>query len=139
MYNIATWPNDCKLGAYTLKSAALIAADTTGTSYELGKGKFRVVVTWTACEVDNNNELYNIVLEANTRAATSTYYKIGALGAYGAAEVTGDTADTATSGAYECIIDNPYDYQVRYRVYVNGTMTNGMNFSVIAYPVATKY
>lgn len=137
MYNVATWPNDVKLGGVTLKAAGLVTASADGTSYYLGKGKFRIVLTWTACEVGNNDEYWNIYLEGNTRNATSTYYKIAPLGFYGAAAVTGDTV-TPASGAMEVIVDNPLDYQVRYACKAGGTIGTGMNFSVIAYPLGSK-
>lgn len=139
MYNLTTmYSPDNKLGGVTLKSAGLVAADTSETAVEIGKGKYRIVLTWTACEVASNDELYNVVLEANTRNATSTYYKVAPLGAYGALEVTGDEADTPSTGTMEVIADNPLDYQMRVRTYVNGTIATGINFSVTAYPLGSK-
>ena len=137
MYNLATWSPDCKLGGVELKALGREATSTTSTEVELGKGKFRIVLTWTECEVDSSNEFYNICLEANTRAATSTYYKIASLGCYGDSSRTADT-DTADTGEYEMIVDNPYDYQVRVRSYIAGTFGTGMKYSVTAYPLADK-
>lgn len=136
--NMATWPNDCKLGGVTLRSAAAVTADATATAVEIGKGKFRVVTTWTTCEVDNNDELYHITLEANKRSATSTWYEIGTLAVLGDSVATGRDTDQTSTGAIEVIIDNPYDYQVRVRSYVNGTVATGCSLSVIAYPLAFK-
>lgn len=137
MYNVATWSPDCKLGAVALKAAGLEAASTNSTAVEVGKGKFRAVLTWTACEVDTGDEFYNIVIEANTRAVTGTWKKIASLGCYGCAALTSDTV-TPAAGAYEMIVDNPYDYQVRVTSYIRGTFGTGMNYSVDAYPLADK-
>lgn len=137
MYNVVTFPDDTKQGGITLKSAALVAASADGTSYEIGKGKYRVVVTWTACEVASADEFYNIYLEANTRNATSTYYKIASLGFYGAAAATGDTV-TPSSGTMEFLVENPLDYQIRYACKVGGTVATGMNFSVTLYPLGVN-
>ncbi len=137
MYNVATWSPDCKLGAVALKATGAEATSTTSTAVELGKGKFRIVLTWIACEVDSSNEFYNICLEANTRDATSTYYKIASLGCYGDSSRTADT-DTPAAGTYEMIVDNPYDYQVRVRSYIAGTFGTGMDYTVDAYPLVDK-
>lgn len=137
--NMGSFVNDCKLGGTTLKAAALIAVDTSSTAVEIGKGKYRIVTTWTACEVDNNDELYVVAIEANTRAATSTWYEIGIAAVLGDSVATGRDTDQASTGSCEIIVDNQYDYQLRVRTYVNGTVGTGCNFSVVAYPLATKY
>jgi len=137
MYNVATWPNDSKLGGVTLKAAGLIAADNSATAVYLGKGNYRLVITWTACEVATGDEFYNIVIEGDRRDAAATYYKVGALGCYGAANATGDTV-TPESGSFEVGMLNPLDNNVRVRTYVNGTVATGMNFAVVAYPINSK-
>jgi hypothetical protein len=137
-YTLATWSPDGKLGAVSLKAAALITADGTSTAVETGKGKFRIVLTTTAVEAASNDELYVVEIEANTRAATSTWYAIGTVAVLGAAEVTGRESDNADAGVYEVIIDNPYDYQLRERHYVNGTIATGCNYSVDADPLIDK-
>lgn len=137
-YTVATWNPDGKLGGVTLKSAGLIAADNTATAVEIGKGKYRIKTTWTACEIDNNDELYHVAIEANTRNATSTWYDIGTVALLGDSVATGRDTDTAATGSMEIIVDNPYDYQLRVRTYVNGTVATGCNFSVVAYPLMSK-
>lgn len=137
-YTVADWSPDGKLGGVALKAAGLITADGTETGVELGKGKYRIVLTTTAVEIASNDELYVVELEANTRYATSTYYTIGTVAVLGASEVTGRDTDTAAADSYEVIVDNPYDYQVRVRYYVNGTIATGCNFSVTAYPLLSK-
>lgn len=139
MYNPATWSPDGKLGGVTLKTAAAVTADTTETAVFVGKGKFRVVLTWTTCEVATGNEFYNVLLEANTRGATSTYKRIAPLGCFGHSSVTGDGSSTASTGEIEVLVDNPYDYQVRIVTYVNGTIdTTGLTFGAVAYPLLDK-
>jgi hypothetical protein len=137
-YANASWPNDNKLGGVTLKAAAAVIADTNSTAVFLGKGKFRVVTTWTTCEIDNNDELYHICLDADTLAAAATYYEIATLAVLGDSVATGRDADESSTGSKEVIVDNPYDSNVRVRTCVNGTVTTGCNFSVIAYPLGSK-
>lgn len=136
--NRATWPNDCKLGGVTLMASATVTADGTATAVEIGKGKFRVVSTWTACDTTDNDEIYVLTLEANKRSATSTWYEIGTICLEGDSVATGRDTDSAATGAVEVIIDNPYDYQVRVRKYVNGASPAGLTVAVIAYPLAFK-
>ena len=137
-YNVATWSTDGKLGGVTLKSAGLVAADTSETAVELGKGIYRIVITTTAVEIASDDELYVVELEANTRNAESTYYTIGTVAVLGALQATGRDTDSSNAESYETIVDNPYDYKVRVRTYVNGTIATGANFSVVAYPLMTK-
>jgi len=131
--------NDNKLGGVTLKAAGAITTDTTSTAVEIGKGKFRVVTTWSTCTVAANDELYHVVLEANTRSATSTWYELQTLAVLGAYEANGRQSDNASTGSVETIVDNPLDYQVQVRTYVNGTEAGGCNFAVVAYPLGSKY
>jgi len=134
---IATWPNEGKLGALSLKAAGLVDESDTETAVEVGKGTFRAVTSITAIEVASNNELYISVIEANTRSATSTWYEIGTLFARGANEVTGRTADDSAD-AEEIVLDNPYDYQVRVHTYVVGSISTGINYTVDAYPLHNR-
>lgn len=137
-HSVATWSPDGKLGAVSLKAAGLITADGTETAVIVGKGKYRIVLTTTAVEIASNDEFYLVELEANTSGATSTWYSIGVLACLGALEVTHRDTDTAAAESYEVIVDNPYDYQVRVRYYVNGAIATGANFTVDAYPLIHK-
>lgn len=137
-YTVAAWSPDGKLGGVTLKAAGLVAADKSETAVTIGKGKYRIVLATTAVEIADNDELYVVELEANTLNATSTYYTIATLAVLGALEVTGRDTDSSAAETYEIIVDNPYDYQVRVRTYVNGTVATGVNFSVVAYPLMSK-
>jgi hypothetical protein len=136
---IATWSPDKKIAPLTLKSSAAITNATTKnveTAVEVGKGKMRCVTAVTAINVTGDNDQYLMVLEANTRADTSTFYEIGVLFFGGAKEMTGRSADDAAD-EYEIIVDNPYDYQVRVVTYVvasSGSITS----SVKAYALDRK-
>jgi hypothetical protein len=136
---IATWSPDGKIAPTTLKASAALTNATTKnveTAVEIGKGKFRIVTAVTAINVTGDNDQYLMVLEANTRDATSTYYEIGTLFFGGAKEMTGRSADDAID-EYEIIVDNPYDYQVRVVSYIvasSGSITS----SVKAYALDRK-
>lgn len=134
---IGTWSPDGKLGAVELKAAGLVAADANGSAVYVGKGKMRIVSNITVIEVASNDEHYTAVIEANTRAATSTWKEIGTLFARGALEITGRAADDAVDEE-EIVIDNPYDYQIRVTTYVTGTIATGINFTVNAYGLLAK-
>jgi hypothetical protein len=132
--SIATFGLDYGSGGVALKAAALIAADTASTAVFLGRGWFALRIVWTACEIVSNDELYNLVFQANTAAVTGTYYDLGNI-CFGATEVTGGMDDTPATGEIWITLFNPYDNQVRVNTFVNGTIATGMNFSVDAYPL----
>lgn len=137
---IATWPNAARLSTgTTLKSSANVTGSTDNpeTAVEVGGGRFEIVTTVSAIDVASNDEHYTVVLEANTRDATSTWYEIGVLFAGGAKETTGKAADDA---ADEYVIDvfNPYDYQVRVRTYLIGSTASGITFGAVAYPLPVR-
>lgn len=129
------WTPEAPMGGTELKAAGLVAADTNHTAVRVGHGPLGVYLAWTAAEIASNDELYIVVLEANTLAETSTWTQIGVVGAFGATEVIGGIADTATSGALKSGFVNPYDYQVRISTYVNGTIATGLNFSASLIPI----
>ena len=133
---VATWSPDGKLGGVEIVASAAVTKDTNSTGVIVGKGKIRIVVDVTAIEVASDNELYNIDIEANTEAASSTWYRIGNL-CLGAAVATGRAADDAID-EYEFIVDNPYDYQIRATTYVVGSVATGITFSITAYPCLFK-
>lgn len=126
-----------QLGAISLKAAGLVAADTNHTAVTPNTAAFAVRFAWTACEIASNDELYVVVVEANTAAATTTWTRLGTLFVGGATEVTGGSGDTATSGEYTQGFYNPYGYQVRISTYVNGTIATGINFSADLFPIET--
>ena len=133
---VATWSPDGKLGGVEIVASTAVTADANSTGVVVGKGKIRIVVDVTAIEVASNDEFFNIDIEANTEADTSTWYRIGNL-CLGADGATGRAADDAID-EYEFIVDNPYDYQIRAATYVNGTISTGITFSITAYPFLFK-
>ena len=132
--SLATFGLDYGSGGIALKAAALVAADTAETAVFLGRGWSAMRIVWTACEIASNDELYNVVFQANTAAATSTYYDLGNI-CFGATEVTGGMDDSPATGEIWLAIFNPYDYQVRVNTKVSGTIATGMNFAIDAYPL----
>lgn len=130
----ATHGLDLKNGI-ELKASGLIAADTNSTGVTVGRGLYLCKIAWTAAEIVDNDELYNIVLEANTVAVTGTWDRLGGGFLAGPTEVIGGAGDIAASGEIVFGVFNPYDYQMRVATYVNGTIATGMNFSVTLYPV----
>lgn len=135
---VATWSPDGKLGGVTLKSSGAVTTDTTETAVEVGKGKYRIVIAITAIDVDTSDDMYNIVLEANTRNATSTWYRLTPKQCFGHSTATGDDSSDGAD-EYEIIVDNIYDYQVRVKTFVVGTVTTGITFSVTAYRVISQH
>lgn len=123
------------IGGIELKAAGLVAADTNHTAVEVGTCAFAVRLAWTACEVASNDELYHILVEANTEAATTTWTRIGHLACLGASQVTGGVTATAATGEIVAGFYNPNNYQIRLSTYVNGTIATGINFSAKMFPI----
>jgi hypothetical protein len=126
---------DTMLGATVLKAAGLVAADTNHSAVLVGHGPFAIRAAWTANEIASNDELYIVVVEANTLAATTTWTQIGVLLVTGATEVIGGVADGAATGAVKQGFINPYDYQIRLATYVNGALASGFNYSADLFPI----
>lgn len=122
-------------GAISLKAAGLIAADTAHTEVEVGHGPFCVRAEWTANEIASNDELYIVVVEANTLAAPTTWTQIGVLLVTGATEVIGGIADGAAAGSVKQGFNNPYDDKIRLKTFVNGSLATGFNFFADLYPI----
>ena len=132
-----TWMNDNKLGGVTLKATGSAeTASTTQTAVELGKGKYRIVTNVSAIDVAGSDEHYLVVLEANTRLVTGTYYEIATLYCGGDSSKTGRSADDVAD-EIEIIVDNPYDYVIRVRSYMIGATTS-LTYSVTAYALDSK-
>jgi hypothetical protein len=124
------------LGGVALKAAGLVAADDQSTAVIVGKGKFKLVVVISAIEIASNDEYYIIDLEANTAAATSTWFTLATLFAGGATEKV--NKPDGVVGTYVTLVENPYDYQVRVATNVMGTIAAGINFTVDIYPVESN-
>jgi hypothetical protein len=124
------------IGGLELKAAGLIATTTAGTGVMMDSKAFTVQLDWTAIDIDGNNELYIITIEANTRAATTTWTEIGGFRPLGATEVVASSGDVTATGSIRQAFWNPKDYQVRYKVWVAGAgVSTGLNFALKAYPI----
>lgn len=125
------------IGPVSLWTAANTTTTANGTAATAGQGLYLIKIVASALEIASNDEIYGISVQANTVAASSTWYEIGRL-TLGCLEKNGvgtdDIADTFWIGVY-----NPYDYQIRIRTVVAGTIdTTGINFTADMYPVATR-
>lgn len=127
------------VGGVSLKAAGLIAATTAHTAVDIGTGPFSVMATVTACEVASNDELYILAVEANTIAAPTVWANIGVFAAFGATEKLASMGDTpeATTFGWKAAFHNPYDYQVRLKTWVSGTIAGGggINFKADLFPI----
>jgi len=119
----------------SIKAAGLIAADTLGAGVIMGRGLFMVRIAWTAAEIDTSNELYKITFSGNTVAVAGTWKRLGGEFSFGKGSVLGGEDDAPASGEVVFAVHNPYDYQVRYELWVGGTIVTGFNFSIDAHPV----
>jgi hypothetical protein len=124
------------IGGTALHAAGLFTASAQDTGVELGKGKFKIVTTITAIEVDTTGEAYIIDIEASTRAAPTVWFTLGTAFAGGKADTTKKVV--AAAGTYVTIVENPYDYLVRVTLSVLGSPSTGINFTVDAYPVESN-
>jgi hypothetical protein len=123
------------IGGVALKAAGLVAATTAETAVLLDGGAFAVQIDWTAAEIASADELYIITVEANTRAATTTWTEIGGFRALGATAKTASSGDANATGSIRQGFYNPKDYQVRIKTWVSGTIATGLNFSAKAFPI----
>ena len=118
----------------TIKAAGLIAADTESAAVFVGRGLVLYNFVWTACEIATGDEFYNMQLQFNTAAATSTWLD-GPNIAFGASSLLGGAAATSATGDFVIAVFNPGDHQVRVNNWVTGTIATGINCVVTAYPV----
>jgi hypothetical protein len=133
----ATFPTEMEIGGTALKATGAITASTQGSGVEVGKGKFRIVMTISAIEIASNTENYIVDIEANTRTASSTWFTIGSFGIFGAQEMQGKP--DSVIGRYVLIVENPYDYQIRYTMSTAASgISTGINMTIDAYPVETN-
>lgn len=132
---VATYGLDYGSGGVSLKAAGLIAADTDHTAAFLGRGWSAIRIAWTAAEVASTDELYNVVFQADTKAAEGTYIDLQVGVAFGDSVALGGAVDTAATGEMWLAIFNPYDNNVRARTFVAGTIATGFNCTIDAYPM----
>jgi hypothetical protein len=102
-----------------IASLASVTTDAiVGSAVQTGKGIFAVVATISNYIGGSGFDLISFRIQANTAAATSTWYDIGHL-------VIGDTtaigsALTSVTNAV-IIVKNDYDHQIRVFSYVQGS------------------
>lgn len=124
-----------QIGGTELKAAGLVAADTNHTAIDFGAGVFAIRFAWTAAEVASGDEFYMVKVQANTRAATTTWTEIGTIFVGGDSTTQGGLTDIAASGEVTQGFTNPYGHQIRLATYVNGAIATGLNFSAKAFPI----
>ena len=133
--NWVTQPTDVIVGPLALKASGAEAVSTDNTAVEIGKGQYRIDFVVTAIDVASTDEFYNLNLEVNTRAATTTWKILGSV-CIGTDGATAQDADD-TTGTYSLIVNNPYDYQIRVASKIAGTSPS-ITYAVNAYPLARK-
>jgi hypothetical protein len=131
----AVFPTGMNIGGLALKASGAVTSSTQETAVIVGKGKFRIVTTVTAVDVASTDEGYVVNLEANTAAATSTWFTLATLLAGGATTVW--KMPSVVIGTYVTIVENPYDYQVRVTTTCLASGSS-ITFSVDAYPVESN-
>lgn len=117
-------------GVNPRSASGAITATEVGTAFTFS-GKAWLNVNVSALDIVSNDEFYSFVIEANTRAATSTWLEI-ASSSMGALEVSGNGLDGVVGPLMLGFI-NPYDYQVRLTVRVGGT-TPSITFTALVIP-----
>ena len=118
----------------TLRAAALVAADGEDAAVFIGRGMFLLQLVWTACEAASGDEFYNVQLQYNTAAATSTWLDDINI-AFGDTLLLGGAAETAATGDMVVGMFNPYDHQARTKNWVTGTIATGFNYAAYVYPI----
>jgi hypothetical protein len=109
-----------------LTASATITGDGSGSSIAVGKGIWDAKIDITVEDIaldGTNNWLFFI--EANTKAATTTWIQLACLPA--------DGVVIDAIGAYMLTFKNPYDHQVRLRWKETGTAS--LTFSSNLFPV----
>ena len=145
-------------GGLDLKTAGLVAADASGASLTGGiayvdltgaanaYAKFAVVIDWTACEVADGNEVYDVQIFGCAATNFTTDYILTSR-KFGDTSVTFQGVDTPPSGRAVLFGDNVAHTSatdgnsvealryVRVTVDVAGTIATGMNFTATIVPM----
>lgn len=135
MANIAINTPVAGIGGLALKAAGLVASTTAETGVAVGRGVFEIQIDWTACEIASGDELYIITVEANTKAATSTWTEIGGFRPLGATAKVSSSGDATAAGSIRQAFNNPGDYQIRVKCWVSGSIASGINYSAKLYNI----
>ena len=134
MANIATAPRLEAIGGITLHAAGAIVATTADTAVFVDKCSFMCETDWSACDVTSSDEFYLLTIEANTLAAPTTWNVIAqplclSVGAHNAS-----AGDATGTGQMRIGVDNPYNNQIRTKIWIVGT-TPSINFVTKIYPL----
>lgn len=114
-----------------LDASVVLAEDTdpVGVAVTVGKGRFDIVFTLEAksTTIDGTNH-GNFYVAANTKAATTTWKKLGCI------HLDADVIDTAGAGVRILLpIYNPYDNQIK--LVYDAVGTTSITISAYVYPV----
>jgi hypothetical protein len=122
------WEND---GTTLKSSGAVTSSGTAETAVNVGKADFDVEVVVSAATTGTGNDMFLIVVEENTLAATTTWTECGNL-CLGDAGGTGRSA-AITTGSFPVGVARSGDNQVRIKTYLVGSAAS-VTFSATAYP-----
>lgn len=116
-------------GGTVLQAATTITAGADSTGVLLAEGRYKVVIDATAVCIDTSDEIYNILIQANTKEATSTWIDKGQL-------VLGDVAVTLVEqlvAKYVIPVHIKENNLVRISVKMAGT-AESLTYSAKIYP-----
>jgi len=125
------WP----IGGQSLASGASVTGDAiVGSPVVVGKGLMAVVLTVTGYSGGSGFDLINLRIQANSRAAATTWYDIGEV-TFGDATAIGEARTSADAIVIPVL--NESDYQIRLFSYIQGSAT-AATVTADVYPIPTK-
>ena len=114
------WP----IGGQSVAAAASVTSDAiVGSAVTVGRGLLAWVLTVASYVGGSAFDLINLRLQANTRAATTTWADIGDI-TFGDATAIGEARTSAS--AIVLYAHNEADYQVRLYSYVQGSAVSAV-------------
>lgn len=116
-----------------LQASTTITTSTPTTGVEMGKGLYAIDVAVTAIHQESGFDIVVFWVEANTKAATSTYEQLAGL-PIGDATGTGVALSTGTFPIY---VYNVRDNAIRLNVKVLGS-TDSITYSARIYPLRDR-
>jgi hypothetical protein len=127
-------------GGQKITSTGEISVITSGSAHSIGRGFYIAKVAIRSIEVASGDEGYTIDLVANTRSASTSWFTIP-LGNVGDLAVTGRSVDDSASqpGILYTAFYCPYDYQIKSRVGVVGTVASGIDLTITIYPAEQAF
>lgn len=120
----------------SLQASTTITTSTAATAVEVGKGLFCVVITVTAVHQESGFDNVAFWIEANTKAATSTYTQLACL-PVGDATGVGIAIGSTGVGSFPIFVFNPYDNGIRINAKVLGS-TDSVTYSAAIYPIRDR-